>query len=244
MDHLIYTSMSGAKHTLQRQDTLANNLANANTPGFRADSVAFRSVPLRGAGAGTRATVIETTPGADMSAGPMMRTGRDLDVAVQGPGFIAVLGGDGNEAYTRNGALEINAEGTLQLANGAAVLSDGGPITVPQDAAVEIGSDGTVSAKTSGSALFNSVGRIKLVNPDTVPMAKGPDGLFRTRSGETLERDPNLRVAGGTLEASNVNPVEAMIAMIAAARQFEMQMKLLQAAEQNDQKANQLLGAS
>lgn len=241
MDRLIYTSMSGAKHLLARQDTLAQNLANVNTTGYRADVVALRAVPARGQEAGTRVFTVETTVGWDMKTGPMATTGRSLDIAVQGPGWIAVQGIDGNEAYSRAGNLQITAEGTLVLPNGTPILGDGGPITVPQDAQLSIAPDGTISAKLAGQTALSQVGRIKLVNPEESELVKGLDGLFRTRGGEPAEVDPNVRVAEGTLEGSNVNVVEAMIGMIAAARQFEMQLKLMQTAEQNEQKAGTLI---
>lgn len=241
MDRVIYTSMSGAKHLLARQDTLAQNLANVNTTGYRADVVALRAVPARGQEAGTRVFTVETTTGWDMKTGPMATTGRALDIAVQGPGWIAVQGADGNEAYSRAGNLQITAEGTLVLPSGAPILADGGPITVPQDAQLSIAPDGTISAKLAGQTALNQVGRIKLVNPEEGELVKGLDGLFRTRGGEPAEVDPNVRIAEGTLEGSNVNVVEAMIGMIAAARQFEMQLKLMQTAEQNEQKAGALI---
>jgi flagellar basal-body rod protein FlgF len=173
----------------------------------------------------------------------MQSTGRPLDVAVQGPGWIAVQGLDGTEAYTRAGNLQVGADGTLQLPNGLPVLSDGGaPIVVPVDAKVQVGADGTVSAKVDGRPEVNQAGRIKLVNPEAAELTKGLDGLFRLRGGEPAEVDETVRLAEGTLEGSNVNVVEAMIGMIAAARQFEMQMKLLSTAEQNEQKAAGLIG--
>jgi len=241
MDRLIYTSMTGAKHLMYRQDTLAQNLANAGTTGYRADKVALRAVPAQGQEAGTRVFTVETTIGADFTPGPMQATGRPLDVAVQGPGWIAVQALDGNEAYTRAGHLQVGADGTLQLPNGLAVLGDGGPITVPADAQLTIAPDGTVSAKTAASPTVNQVGRIKLVNPEVAELAKGPDGLFRLNGGEPAAADDSVRLAEGTLEGSNVNVVEAMVGMIAAARQFEMQMKLLSTAEQNEQKASTLV---
>jgi flagellar basal-body rod protein FlgF len=241
MDRLIYTSMSGAKHLMARQDTLAQNLANVNTTGYRADVVALRAVPARGQEAGTRVFTVETTIGADMKTGPMTSTGRPLDVAVQGPGWIAVQGADGNEAYTRAGNLQVSPEGTLVLPNGAPVLGDGGPITVPQDARLSVAPDGTISAKLADQPSVNQVGRIKLVNPADGELVKGLDGLFRTKSGEPADLDETVRLAEGMLEGSNVNVVETMIGMIAAARQFEMQMKLMQSAEQNEQKASSLI---
>jgi flagellar basal-body rod protein FlgF len=243
MDRLIYTSMTGAKHLFNRQAVLANNLANASTTGFRADLVAQRAVPTQGGAPGARIFSLETTTGSDFTPGPMLATGRALDVAVQGSGWIAVQGLDGNEAYTRAGNLQINVDGTLTLPNGLPVMGDGAPITVPADARLQIAVDGTISAKTANSPTVNQVGRIKLVNPEANQMVKGLDGLFRTRDGEPADADPNVRVADGTLEGSNVNVVEAMVGMIAAARQFEMQMKMLAVAEQNEQKAGSLLSA-
>ena len=244
MDKLIYTAMAGAKHLMYRQDALAQNLANANTTGFRADTVAFRAVPVQGDTPGTRVFAIETTTGADFAPGPMASTGRALDVAIQGPGWIAVQANDGSEAYTRAGNLQIGVEGTLQLPNGTPVLGEGGPITIPSNATVSIGSDGTVSAKTPGSAAINTVGRLKLVNPPAEELQKGADGLFRLKTGDAADADPNVRIAEGTLEGSNVNVVEAMVGMIAAARQFELQMKMLASAEQNEQKASSMISSA
>ena len=243
MDRLIYTSMSGAKYLLERQATLANNLANATTTGFRADTVGLRAVPTVSAQAGTRVFTVETTIGADFTPGPMTATGRNLDVAVQGPGWLTVQAADGAEAYTRNGSLQVGSDGTLQLPNGLSVLGDGGTLTVPPNSEVTVAPDGTVSAKVTGQTAINNVGRIKLVNPETNELSKGADGLFRLANGETADADPNVRVAEGTLEGSNVNVVEAMIGMISAARQFEMQMKLLSSADQNEQKASSLIAA-
>jgi flagellar basal-body rod protein FlgF len=244
MDKLIYTAMTGAKHLLYRQDALAQNLANANTTGYRADTVAFRAVPIQGDTPGTRVFSIETTTGADFAPGPMTSTGRALDIAVQGPGWLTVQATDGNEAYTRAGNLQIGVDGTLTLPSGVQVQGEGGPITIPAGAQVSIAADGTVSAKSAGSATVNAVGRLKLVNPPAQDLQKGLDGLFRLKNGDAADADPNVRIAEGSLEGSNVNVVEAMVGMIAAARQFELQMKMLASAEQNEQKANSLVANS
>lgn len=242
MDRLIYLSMAGAKATLQRQDSLANNLANASTSGFRAEMQAFRAVPVLGSGATTRAYVLESTVGHDMRAGPMQTTGRALDVAVQGASWLAVQGLDGTEAYTRAGSLQVNAEGQLVTPGGLPVQGDGGPITVPANATLEIAPNGAISAAV-GSGRPQTVGRLKLVTPDAEAPAlvRGNDGLFRAADGAELAADANARVQGGALEGSNVSPVETMVAMIAAARQFEQQMKMLQGAEQREQGAAKLL---
>jgi len=238
MDRLIYTSMSGAKYLLERQATLANNLANAGTTGFRADTVGMRAVPAVSAQAGTRVFTVETTTGADFSQGPLSATGRSLDLAIQGAGWLAVQVSDGSEAYTRNGAMQVGPDGTLQLPNGLQVQGTGGPISIPSDAqSILIASDGSVSVKAASSKSPTTVGQLKLVNPASADLSKGTDGLFRLQGGTAADPDPNVKVVGGTLEGSNVNVVEAMVGMIAASRQFEMQMKLLTTAEQNEQKA-------
>jgi len=238
MDRLIYLSMSGAKATLQRQDTLANNLANASTPGFRAELQAFRAVPVRGDGATTRVFALESTVGYDSASGPLQSTGRPLDVAPRGKSWLSVQALDGTEAYTRAGALEVNAEGQLVTTSGLPVLGDGGPITLPANAAVEVAADGTITAKV-GSGRSQAVGKLKLVTPET-PLNRGTDGLFRGAEGD-LAADPAARVQSGTLEGSNVSPVETMVSMIAAARQFEQQMKMIQSADQKEQAATKLL---
>ena len=238
MDRMIYLSMSGAKAALQRQDSLANNLANVTTNGFRAELTAFRAVPVRGDGASTRVYALETTPGYSEDAGPVNATGRNLDVAMTGKSWLAVQGLDGTEAYTRAGSLDVNAEGLLVTRDGLQVNGDGGPISVPANASVDVADDGTISAKV-GNQKPQQIGKLKLVTPD-VPMTRGTDGLFRADSGD-LSADPAARVQSGALEGSNVSPVSAMVGMIAAARQFEHQMKLLQTAEKQDQEASKLL---
>lgn len=242
MDRMIYLSMSGAKATLQRQDVLAHNLANVSTTGFRAELQAFRSVPVQGSGASTRAYTLETTPGYDATPGPVSATGRNLDVAVQGQSWLAVQALDGTEAYTRGGSLDVSPEGTLTTRNGLSVLGDGGPIQVPANSEISIAGDGTVSART-GNQPPQAVGRLKLVTPEA-PMTRGEDGLFRGADGADLPADTTARVQDGALEGSNVSPVETMVAMISAARQFETQMKLMQTAKDNESAAAQLLTLS
>jgi flagellar basal-body rod protein FlgF len=241
MDRMIYLSMSGAKATMQRQDALAGNLANLSTPGFRAEMEAFRAVPVQGSGASTRVYTLESTTGYDPTPGPINETGRNLDVAVKGDSWLAVQALDGIEAYTRGGALEVSNDGTLTTRGGLMVLGDGGPIQVPENAEITIGADGTVSAKTYDGR-SNAIGRLKLVTPEA-PLVRGEDGLFRDPVGE-LAADDAARVQGGALEGSNVSAIETMVAMIAAARQFESQMKLLTTAESNDKAAAQLLSST
>jgi len=238
MDRMIYLSMAAAKATMHRQEVVSHNLANASTNGFRAELAAFRAVPVRGDGATTRVYALESTVGYSNAPGVVQTTGRPLDVAVKGNSWLAVQGLDGTEAYTRSGALEVNAEGVLTDVQGRPVVGDGGPLTLPANAIVEIAGDGTVSAKV-GRERPQPVGRLKLVTPEA-PMQRGTDGLFRAAEGD-LAADPAARLQSGALEGSNVNAIESMVAMIAAARQFEQQMKALQTAEQKEQSATKLL---
>jgi flagellar basal-body rod protein FlgF len=243
MDRLIYTAMTGAKHAFLRQAGVANNLSNVSTIGYRAMEHKFRAVPVQGEGLPTRAFVVDASIGDNFEQGPMMATGRPLDVAIKGAGWIAVETPDGTEAYTRAGNLQIDAAGQLQTSSGLNVLGAGGPIGVPPDNTITISEDGTVSAVP----LFgtpnnvNLIGRIKLVNPPTDDLARGDDGLFRTKSGTPLLQDEQVKLAPHTLEGSNVNVVDSMVNLISVARQFEMQVKMLQSADANAGKASQIL---
>ena len=243
MDRLIYTAMSGAKQAFLQQAGVANNLANAASTGYRAMEHKFRAVQVQGGDLPTRAFTVNASIADTFDQGPLMATGRALDVAVQGAGWIAVETPDGGEAYTRNGALQVSAAGQLQTANGMNVLGDGGPIAIPPDNRITIAADGTVSVVPLFGVPNNSnpVGRIKLVNPPENELVRGPDGLFRLQGGQPAEVDANVKLASETLEGSNVNSVDAMVNLISLARQFEMQVKMLQNADANDRSAAQIL---
>ena len=241
MDKLIYTAMSGASHTLQQQAAVSQNLANTNTPGFRAQINSFRAVPLVGEGLATRTFVVDSNAGADFTQGVMEPTGRALDIAVNGQGWIAVQGKDGQEAYTRNGSLQVNQNGLLQTRSGLNVLGDAGPITVPPDTQVTIAQDGTISTVAQGNQAGEAVvlGRIKLTNPPQNEMTRGDDALFR--SSKPAVAEAGVAVVSGYLESSNVNAVEAMVNMISLARQFETQMKMLSTADSDARQAAKIL---
>ena len=243
LDRFIYTAMTGASAAAHRQQVLSNNLANVSTTGFRAELSTFRAVPIRGDGASTRVFALEATAGHSSLPGSVQQTGRNLDIAAQGDAWFAVQGLDGTEAYTRAGALQVNADGTLVNAAGLPMLGDGGPIVIPENARVDIGADGTISTRV-GNEPGQVAGRLKMVVPDADnPLARGDDGLFRA-GPDPLDADPNARLQDGALEGSNVNPDEAMVGMIAASRQFEYQMRMLQNGEGNDRSASQLLSAN
>ncbi|WP_295851867.1 flagellar basal body rod protein FlgF [uncultured Xylophilus sp.] len=242
MDRLIYTSMTGAGAAQARQAVLANNLANASTNGFRAEFSTFRSVPVRGDGATTRVFASEATAGHDNTPGMPQRTDRPLDAMAQGNAWFAVQGLDGTEAYTRNGGMEVTAQGTLINSVGLTVLSaDGAPIDVPPGSQITLALDGTITGKVEGQPPA-TLGRIKMVTPTAEdPLRRSEDGLFRTANREPLPADATARLQTGAVEGSNVNSVATMVAMIEAARQFDSQARLMQAAESDDKAAAQLL---
>ena len=243
MDRLIYTAMTGANAAAHRQAVLSNNLANASTNGFRAELSTYRAVPLRGDGSTTRVFALEATSGHLATPGAAQRTGRPMDVMATRNAWFAVQGLDGTEGYTRNGSMEVAADGTLMTSNGLTVLSDGGaPVAVPANSELSIGQDGTLSARVPGQKP-SVIGRLKMVTPTADdPLKRGDDGLFRAASSDPLPNDAQAKLMVGVLEGSNVNPIETMVGMIQTARQFEQQMRLIQTAESNDRSAGQLLG--
>lgn len=246
MDKSLFLSMSGASQNMLAQRAHANNLANVSTTGFRRDFEQARSMPVFGEGLATRAYAMTERPGTDMSAGTLQETGRDLDVAVQGEGWIAVQAPDGGEAYTRAGNLKIDTFGMLRTSGGLPVLGNAGPIALPPADKVEIGTDGTISFRAQGEApnVLAEVDRIKLVKPVQAAMHKGEDGLMRMNDGLEQPADGAVTLVTGFLEGSNVNAVEEMTAMLSLARQFELHIKMMRTAEENAQATNKLLQIS
>ncbi|MCG3169661.1 MAG: Flagellar basal-body rod protein FlgF [Pseudomonadales bacterium] len=247
MDRALYTGMTGAKHNTFAQAVHANNLANVATDGFRRDYVAARSMGIWfGDGLPTRAHALTERPATDFTVGTLRETGRDLDIALRGPGWIAVQAPDGSEAYTRDGNLHITALGQLVTASGLPVLGNSGPIAVPPAAKVEIGTDGTLTVRAlgQGSEALAQVDRIRLVNPPAPELYKGEDGLVRLHAGAVAPADATVRVASGFLEGSNVNAVEAMTEMLGLARQYEVQVKLMRTVDENSEAAARLLQIS
>ena len=243
MDRMLYVAMNGAKQNMLAQAINSNNLANISTTGFRADLAAARSMPLYGgSGHPTRVYSMTEKPGIDFNQGAMSTTGRDLDIAVAGNGFIAVQTKDGAEAYTRAGDLKTNNAGVLQTGTGYAVLGEGGPITIPEAAKVDIGKDGTISIAQIGEGGGSTViDRIKLVNPNLKELKRNEEGLFVLKNGQAADADDEVSVVSGTIETSNVNAAATLVNMIELARQFEMQVKMLKTAEENNAQASQMM---
>ncbi len=242
MDRQLYIAMTGAKHTLEAQRHNNHNLANANTPGFRADLDSFYQAPMYGPGFATRAYAEELRAGTDFSGGPVMTTGRPLDVAIQDQGWFVVQAGDGSEAYTRRGDFQVTAGGLLTTGDGRMVMGENGPITIPPDTKVEVGDDGVITAIPDGAPEAPmQVDRLRLVNPPLEMLYKHEDGLFRMHDGQVAADDAAVRVKGGALEGSNVNMAQALVQMIDHARQFETHVKMMTAAERNEETSAQLL---
>jgi flagellar basal-body rod protein FlgF len=243
MDRGLYVAMTGAKQIMQAQAVNNHNIANASTIGFRADSVAFGSEPIYGPGYATRVNAVAGDAGTDFSTGTMESTGRDLDIAVNDKGFIAVRGTDGQEAYTRAGDLRVSPLGAVTTASGLPVMTDSGPLIIPPSTVVNIGSDGTVSVVPQGSAPFavTQVDRIKLVNPPLASLQKGADGLLRLKSGGKAKADDAVSITSGVLESSNVNAAQSLISMIELQRLYEFQIKGINSADTNEQSAERLM---
>ena len=243
MDRMLYVAMTGAAETLRAQTVNNHNLANVGTTGFRADLAAFQSRAVDGTGYASRVYATNGTTGWNSQSGALLSTGRDLDIAINGDGWIAVQGPDGKEAYTRNGNLQVDATGQLMTATGQPVLGDGGPINIPPYTSIFFARDGSISIVAQGQApdTASTVGRVKLVNPAEADVQRGDDGLFRMKDGSDAPPEAAVQITSGTLESSNVNTAEAMVTMIELARQFEMQVKAIRTAEENAAAASQLM---
>jgi len=243
VDRMVYVAMTGAEQTMLAQAVNSHNLANASTPGFRADLHSFGSLSVEGPGQPTRVNAVAQPEGFDPGSGPVTSTGRALDVAVQGDGWIAVQAPDGTEAYTRAGDLRVSSLGLLSNGAGHSVMGNDGPIALPPYSELSMGVDGTISIVPLGQSAdtLAVVDRIKLVNPEPAQMVKGSDGLIRMRDGVPADADASVQLMSATLESSNVNAADVMVNMIQLARQFEMHVKLMQGAEENAEVAARLL---
>ena len=243
MDRMIYLAMNGAKNLMQKQAVNSNNLANVNTNGFRADLQTFKSMQVEGPTYPSRVYSDEAGMGVDLTPGPIKSTGRDLDIAIRGEGYVAVQGTDGTEAYTRAGSLRVNEIGQLVTAAGHPVLGNGGPISVPPFEKMEIANDGTITIRPVGqeATTLAVVDRIKLVNVANEDIVKGEDGLLRNSAEPETPADASVQIESGYLEGSNVSAINEMVEMISLSRQYEMQVKMMSSAEENSKAAEGLM---
>ncbi|MFS1702343.1 flagellar basal-body rod protein FlgF [Aestuariibacter sp. GS-14] len=244
MDKLLYIASSGANQDLIATSLRANNLANAQTTGFKAQLEQARSMPVYGEGLPTRVFAITESPTNNYESGPMIQTGRQLDVAVQGDGWFAIQDQQGKEAYSRDGNFQLGADGVLEDVHGNVVMGDAGPIflPVPLDN-LNIAADGTISIRPQGApeSVLEEVGRLKLVKPEYRDMERGNDGLFRMKDGTTAAADETVSIRTGMLEGSNVNAIDEMVNMLSLQRHYELQVKMMKKADALDTRGNMLL---
>ena len=243
MDRLVYTALSGLRSNMQAQASIANNIANASTIGYRSDRVTFDRMLLSGSPLDTRALSAEETTDADRTSGTMIQTGRPLDVAVKGDSWIAVQATDGTEAYTRRGDLNVAVSGVLETGDGFPVMGSGGPITVPPHQSISIAADGTVSIVPPGGDpnAPQVIDRIKLSSPKGSNTVKGLDNNLHVKDGGILPQDLDATVQSGTIEQSNVNLTQALIDMIENQRSYEVQANLLKEAKSMDEQTASLM---
>lgn len=246
MDRMLYVSMSGAKQLMLAQAVNANNLANVNTAGFRADLIASMQQPVYGPGHDSRIYSELARQDVDLAPGTIATTGRDLDIAVDGDGYIVVQSPDGSEAYTRAGDLQLTSNGQLVTGAGYPVMGNGGPIAVPPFEKLDIGVDGTVAIRPVGQSAnaLAAVDRIRLVKPQPGQLTKNEYGLLVMRNGDVAPDDASVTLISGSVETSNVNAVHAMANMIELARQYEMQVKMMKTADENAGASTRLLSMS
>jgi flagellar basal-body rod protein FlgF len=244
MDKFLYIAASGAKQDLLGTAVRANNLANSQTTGFKAQLEQARAMPSYGDGLPSRVFSMTESPSNNYDDGAMIQTDRTLDLAIQGNGWFAVQDAQGNEAYTRAGSMQLSAEGLLEDAHGNIVIGDAGPIALPIPLDnINIADDGTISLRPLGApeTVLEEVGRLKLVNPDYKQMERGVDGLFRQKDGAIADADDVVRVGSGMLEGSNVNAIEEMVSMITLQRHYEMQVKMMKKADELSMRGNMLM---
>ena len=244
IDRFVFTAMSGAKSAMGQLATTSHNMANLQTPGFREMLSSFRAVPVMGGSADSRAFVIDSTPGADWTPGAVSATGNPLDAAIQDEGLFALQRADGQEAYTRAGKFHLDAQGFLVNSSGLNVLNDQGQtIQIPvgsQDVVIQ--ANGIVIATLPGQKFETPVTRLKLVNPAPHTLERQADGLFT--STEDLDSMDDIRLVPGSLEGSNVSAAQAMVQMITQNRLFDLNIRLVQVAEQNSKTAGTLMSLS
>jgi len=246
VDNLLYVSMTGARETSLAQATTSNNLANAKTTGFKADLAQFRSMPVYGDGLPSRAFAMTERAGYNLDSGGTITTGRNLDVAIRGEGWLVVQDEQGAELLTRRGDLKISPNGQLVNGGNFPVLGDGGPIALPPFEKIDIAKDGTITILPLGAEANATavVERIRLVNPDPASLEKNSQGLFKSREDEVFQADANITIESGALESSNVSVVSELTNMINYARQFEVQVKLMSSVEERGRALDRLLHPS
>ncbi|OBV10937.1 flagellar basal body rod protein FlgF [Erythrobacter dokdonensis] len=246
MDRLIYTAMTAMNAAMDRQRAVANNLANASTPGFRQEVFAVTPATLKDGSLEARAMARGNVRGADMTAARVVPTGNPMDVALEGDALLAYQSPDlQGEVYSRRGDLRVGASGVIENGEGLAVLGEGGtPISVPPGFSIAIAADGTIMASdpAAANAPPETIDRLRLVSPNGSPLAKGIDSFLKVPGGGVLPPDPTARLSTGALEQSNVQTADTLVQMIEAQRAFEQRARIIQTAGQLDEASSGLMG--
>jgi flagellar basal-body rod protein FlgF len=245
MDRALYIAMVGAREAFHAQAATAHNLANTGTVGFRADMVVQRSMPVFGSGLDSRVYSLAERGAIHDRPGVTITTGKALDVAIDGDGWIVTQREGGVSELTRSSELHVSPDGMLTTGQGAYVMGETGPISVPPSENIEIGFDGTVSIRPLGGSAseLEQLDRISLVRMEPGSVIKDVAGRMVPRNGVIPEPDGEIRIRSGILEGSNVSAVEELVSMIELTRQFEMQVKMMSEVEDAARASDQLLKA-
>jgi flagellar basal-body rod protein FlgF len=248
MDRLIYTALTGLSARAREAVVTANNLANAQVPGFRRDIVAQEGRYLDAARVADGAWEARAQVGSPSLATPavpgkVQATGKGLDVALSSRAWLAVqgpvIGGEVKEGYTRRGDLSVSSTGILTNGDGRVVLgANNAPISVPPGAALTIAMDGSITAMLPEGP--TPVGQLKLVNgTGLTPRDKAGDGLFLPEA--PLPRDATARVESGALESANITATEALVELVEEQRGFEVNARLIKLAQEMDEQGARLM---
>lgn len=240
MDKALFIGMGSQKNSMQELEILSNNLANVNTPGFRADYEVTKQHHITN---NMESRIYSSTSDSysDFQRGPTLRTGRELDLAIAGAGMFAVQSRNGSEGYTRAGNFGISPDGFLTTANGQMVMGVSGPINIPPAEKMQFSEDGTVSILPRGDIDMVIVGQLKMVDPRVSDLKKGLDGLFYNVTGAAITRNENVKIEAGALEGSNVNPVETLVKLIDLSRNYEIHSNFIKNLGEQATNSNKLL---
>ncbi|MDN3609441.1 flagellar basal body rod protein FlgF [Vibrio ostreicida] len=242
MDSLLFTATSGASRVMKAQHVRSNNLSNADTAGFRADMERVSSIKMEGSGFDGRTLVATNSASTRFDEGDIVKTGRALDVAVMGEGYLTVQTADGQEAYTRAGNIKVDSFGALSI-NGFAVIGDGGPLTLPDYQSVDISERGLISVVPPGGGAEIEVGTLKRVNPQTNQLQKESDSLLHSIDGNPFAEDETVQLAPEHIEGSNVSAIDELLNVMSLTRNFEMQVRMMKTAETLAQAGNKLMAS-
>lgn len=220
----------------------AGNLAGQSVPGYRADWVFPRQLEAsQSAADGNKNPAFSLTSASNFTSGLLKTTGRQLDVAIDGPGWLVVRDASGNAGLTRNGLLSVNAAGEILAAGGYQVMGEDGPLVLPAYTQLIIGTDGSISIVPAGAREAETAGRLRLANPPAQDLVRGNDGLFHLSDGSALEPDPGVQLVSGALEESNVDLIGEYLNVIDAGKTMDLHVRMLSAFDKMADSGNGLL---